>query len=45
MTNWEKLFGTPEKAARTLVERFDVGVIELCNNDCGNCPYEYSPYG
>ena len=33
-TNWEKLFGTPERAARTLVDS--------CNDDydygCGGCP-------
>ena len=44
-TQWEKLFGTPERAARTLVERLDVGVIEWCNNECDNCPYEFDPYG
>ena len=34
MTNYEKLFGTPERAARTL--------IDSCNDDydygCGGCP-------
>lgn len=45
MTNYEKLFGTPERAALTLVERLDVGVIEWCNDDCYNCPYEFNPYG
>ena len=44
MTNYEKLFGTPERAARTLVERLNLSVIEWCNNDCANCPYEYDWY-
>ena len=44
-SNYEKLFGTPERAARTLVERLDVGVLEWCNNECESCPYEYDGYG
>lgn len=44
-SRWHELFGTPERTARTLVERLDVGVIEWCNYDCDNCPYEYNQYG
>lgn len=45
MTNYENLFGTPERAARTLEERLGVSVIDWCNRDCANCPYEFDPYG
>ena len=50
MTNWEKLFSTPEKAAETLT-RMDVDVFNWCVDDRGNhrackaCPYEYDHYG
>ena len=50
MTNWEKLFGTPEKAAETL-KRMDVDIFNWCVDDggsskeCKACPYEYEVYG
>lgn len=44
-SRWHELFGTPERTARTLVERLDVCAIEWCNDDCENCPYERGPYG
>jgi len=44
-SNWKRLFGTPERAARTLVERLELTQLEWCNNDCKNCPYEFDPYG
>lgn len=42
MTNWEKLFGTPERAARTAYE-----ISEICASDykgCGDCPIKNSCY-
>ena len=50
MTNYEKLFGTPERAADTLT-RMDVDASNWCVNDSGNhkncrpCPYEYDYWG
>ena len=49
-TNWERLFGTPERAARTLAG-MDVDACNWCVNssgnpeDCRSCPYEYDYYG
>lgn len=49
-TNWEKLFGTPERTAETL-KRMDVDVFNWCVDDSSNhencraCPYEYDYYG
>ena len=50
MTQWEKLFGTPERAAETL-KRMDVDAVNWCVDDSGNykycraCPYEHDYYG
>ena len=50
MTNYEKLFGTPERAEETLV-RMDVDSFNWCVDDdgdhknCRACPYEYDYYG
>ena len=49
-SNYEKLFGTPERAARTL-EAMALDSVNWCNDDSGNyhvckeCPYEYDYYG
>lgn len=49
-TRYLKLFGTPERAARTL-EAMELDSINWCNDDSGNhrvckaCPYEYDYYG
>lgn len=40
MTNWEKLFGTPERAAETLEEiKCDNDICEFCPmfEACDNC--------
>ena len=44
MTNYERLFGTPERAAETLA-RMDVDVFNWCDRNCRFCPYEYDDYG
>ena len=31
-TNWERLFGTPERAARTVLS------LDYCCEDCDECP-------
>ena len=54
MTVFERLFGTPERAANAL-EELAVGVLEICwlvealtdnqEKKCDNCPYEFDQYG
>ena len=49
MTNYERLFGTPEKAAATL-EFFELDTINWCADDgsrkaCETCSYDFDPYG
>jgi len=49
-SRWHELFGSPERAARTLA-RMDVDAFNWCVNssgnpeDCRSCPYEYDYYG
>lgn len=45
-TNWERLFGTPERAARTL-EEFELDQLNWCRGTeyCESCPYEFDRYG
>ena len=49
-SNYQRLFGTPERAARTLAG-MDVDACNWCVNssgnpeDCRSCPYEYNYYG
>ena len=45
-TNWERLFGTPELAARTL-EDFELDQFNWCHgtDGCEKCPYEFDRYG
>ena len=40
-TNWERLFGTPERAARTL-EEFELDQLNWCRGTeyCESCPYD-----
>lgn len=54
MTIWERLFGTPERAAKTLnsasLATYDYcDFMDTISRDkkvkCANCPYEYAPYG
>ena len=45
MTNYERLFGTPERAAETLA-RMDLDKYNWCvPEDCKACPYEFDYYG
>ena len=54
MTIWERLFGTPERTARTLYDA-DFSAVECCalldtisvgsGAKCRNCPYECTRYG
>lgn len=49
-TRWHELFGTPERAARTL-ESMSLDSSIWCRYDaegqlaCKACPYEFDPYG
>ena len=45
-SNYEKLFGTPERAARTLQE-FELDHLNWCHgtDGCEKCPYEFDRYG
>ena len=45
-TNWERLFGTPERAAQTLRE-FELDHLNWCHgtDGCESCPYEFDRYG
>ena len=45
-SNYEKLFGTPERAARTM-EEFELDQINWCRGTdcCEKCPYEFDRYG
>jgi hypothetical protein len=45
-TRFEKLFGTPEKAAQTL-EEFELDQFSWCHGTgaCEKCPYEFDRYG
>ena len=46
-SNYERLFGTPERAARTL-EWMELDQINWCTSipeGCRECPYEFDRYG
>ena len=45
-SNYERLFGTPERAARTL-EEFELDQLNWCRGTeyCESCPYEFDRYG
>ena len=45
-SRWFELFGTPERAARTL-EEFELDQINWCHgtDGCEKCPYEFDRYG
>ena len=45
-SNYEKLVGTPERAARTLQE-FELDHLNWCHgtDGCEKCPYEFDRYG
>lgn len=45
-SRWAELFGTPERAARTLAE-FELDQINWCHgtDGCEKCPYEFDRYG
>lgn len=45
-TRWYNLFGTPERAARTL-EEFELDQLNWCHGTdaCEKCPYEFDRYG
>ena len=45
-TRYERLFGTPERAARTLQE-FELDHLNWCHGTegCEKCPYEFDRYG
>ena len=45
-TRWAELFGTPERAARTLQE-FELDHLNWCHgtDGCEKCPYEFDRYG
>lgn len=44
-SNYMRLFGTPERAARTLAE-FELDQINWCRGmDSCDCPYEFDRYG
>lgn len=45
-SRWHKLFGTPERAARTL-EEFELDHLNWCRGTdyCEKCPYEFDYYG
>ena len=45
-TRWHELFGTPERAARTL-EEFELDQLNWCRGTeyCESCPYEFDRYG
>lgn len=45
-SRWFELFGTPERAARTL-EEFELDQINWCHGTdyCEKCPYEFDRYG
>jgi len=45
-SNYSKLFGTPERAARTL-EEFELDQLNWCHGTdaCEKCPYEFDRYG
>ena len=50
MTNYERLFGTPEKAAAT-IEALELDQLNWCSKDemghyeCSKCPYVFDRYG
>ena len=49
MINYERLFGTPERAAATLA-RMELDTLNWCEDDgtreaCKRCPYDFDPYG
>ena len=45
-SRYSELFGTPERAARTLQE-FELDHLNWCHgtDGCGKCPYEFDRYG
>lgn len=45
-SNYNRLFGTPERAARTM-EEFELDQISWCRGTdcCEKCPYEFDRYG
>ena len=48
-TNYERLFGTPERAAAT-IEAMELDQLDWCLDDgdrlaCETCPYDFDPYG
>ena len=45
-SRWHELFGTPERAARTMGE-FELDQINWCRGTdcCEKCPYEFDRYG
>ena len=45
-SRWAQMFGTPERAARTL-EEFDLDQINWCRGTdcCESCLYEFDRYG
>lgn len=45
-SNYERLFGTPERAARTL-EELELDQLNWCRGTeyCESCPYEFDRYG
>ena len=45
-TRYSELFGTPERAARTL-EEFELDQLNWCRGTdcCEKCPYEFDRYG
>lgn len=45
-SRWLDLFGTPERAARTL-EEFELDQLNYCHgtDGCESCPYEFDRYG
>lgn len=44
-SRWYELFGTPERAARTL-EKFELDHLDWCygTDHCEKCPYEFGRY-
>lgn len=45
-SRWHELFGSPERAARTL-EEFELDQLNWCRgmDRCEECPYEFDRYG
>lgn len=46
-SRYSELFGTPERAARTLEEFFELDRLDWCHGTeyCESCPYEFDRYG